>query len=151
KQFATTYADEGCRAGSPDPAGVENYAPAAGSGDPALHSSPLAAMTHTEELGADFSGLGLTTEEHPMALLRSRLTDVCRARDLKQVKTGQRITIAGAVICRQRPGTAKGFVFVSLEDETGIANAVVIPALFERLRLVITQESALKITGIGQN
>jgi error-prone DNA polymerase len=108
-------------------------------------------MTQAEELGADFSGLGLTTGEHPMALLRSRLTDVCRAGDLKHAKTGQRITIAGSVICRQRPGTAKGFVFVSLEDETGIANAVVVPALFERLRLVITQEPALRITGLVQN
>jgi error-prone DNA polymerase len=55
------------------------------------------------------------------------------------------------VICRQRPGTAKGFVFISLEDETGIANAVVIPAFFERHRLVITQEPSLKITGRLQN
>jgi error-prone DNA polymerase len=62
-----------------------------------------------------------------------------------------RITIAGSVICRQRPGTAKGFVFISLEDETGIANAVVVPALFERLRLIITQEPSLRITGPLQN
>lgn len=55
------------------------------------------------------------------------------------------------MICRQRPGTAKGFVFVSLEDETGIANAVVVPALFERRRLVVTQEPALRITGVVQN
>lgn len=86
-----------------------------------------------------------------MAMLRERLTGVCAAKNLGDVKTGQRVTIAGSVICRQRPGTAKGFVFISLEDETGIANAVVVPALFERLRLVITQEPALRITGVVQN
>ncbi|HEX2854019.1 MAG TPA: error-prone DNA polymerase [Opitutaceae bacterium] len=114
-------------------------------------NSPLATMSRVEELSADFSGLGLTTGEHPMAMLRSRLPGVCSAEGLKKTKTGDRVTIAGSVICRQRPGTAKGFVFVSLEDETGIANAVVVPALFERLRLVITQEPALRITGIVQN
>ncbi|MES2694049.1 MAG: error-prone DNA polymerase [Verrucomicrobiota bacterium] len=113
--------------------------------------SPLAAMSHSEELQADFLGLGLTTEEHPMATLRTRLTDVTPAKDLKATPNGLRVTIAGAVICRQRPGTAKGFVFISLEDETGIANAVVVPALFERLRLTITQEPALRITGPLQN
>ena len=61
------------------------------------------------------------------------------------------MSIAGAVICRQRPGTAKGFVFVSLEDETGVANAIVTPDLFEKRRLVITQESFLRITGKLQN
>jgi error-prone DNA polymerase len=86
-----------------------------------------------------------------MALLRSRLTDVCSATDLKRTKTGDRVTIAGSVICRQRPGTASGIVFVSLEDETGIANAVVMPHIFEANRLVITQEAALRITGPVQN
>lgn len=64
---------------------------------------------------------------------------------------GLRVTIAGAVICRQRPGTAKGLVFVSLEDETGIANAVVRPDLFEERRMVVTQEPLLRITGTVQN
>lgn len=113
--------------------------------------SPLFAMSRSEELQADFAGLGLTTGEHPMAVLRPRLTGITPAKDLKEVADGTRVTIAGSVICRQRPGTAKGFVFVSLEDETGIANAVVIPALFERLRLTITQEPALRITGPLQN
>jgi error-prone DNA polymerase len=113
--------------------------------------SPLARMTINERLRADFRGMELTTGVHPMALLRPRLTNVWSAADLKTVANGERVTIAGAVICRQRPGTANGFVFVSLEDETGIANAVVIPQLFERDRLVITQEPALKITGRLQN
>jgi error-prone DNA polymerase len=113
--------------------------------------SPLAPMTLSERLGADFMHTGLTTGRHPMALLRDCLPDVCRAADLKHTVTGQRITIAGSVICRQRPGTASGIVFVSLEDETGIANAVVLPPIFEANRLVITQESALRITGLVQN
>lgn len=113
--------------------------------------SPLAPMSQAELLQADFSGLGLTTADHPMTLLRERLPGVCRASDLKSMPDGHRVTIAGSVICRQRPGTAKGFVFISLEDETGIANAIVVPTLFERLRLTITQESALKITGPLQN
>ena len=113
--------------------------------------SPLTRMTINERLRADFRGMELTTGAHPMALLRPRLTNVWSAADLKTVPNGDRVTIAGAVICRQRPGTANGFVFVSLEDETGIANAVVIPQLFERDRLIITQEPALKITGRLQN
>ncbi len=113
--------------------------------------SPLAPMTLTERLRADFQGLDLTTGTHPMALLRDRLPDVCPARNLKDVPNGRRVSIAGSVICRQRPGTAKGFVFISLEDETGIANAVVLPAFFEQHRLLITQESSLKITGPLQN
>jgi len=112
---------------------------------------PLAAMTLAERLRADFTGLELTTGVHPMVLIRPRLPDVWRAADLTLVQDGERVTIAGSVICRQRPGTAKGFVFISLEDETGIANAIVLPQLFEAKRLVITQESALRITGKLQN
>jgi error-prone DNA polymerase len=114
-------------------------------------ASPLRSMSPIEQVRADFAGLNLTVGEHPMAHLRPRLTGVCRAADLPQTKTGQHVIIAGSVICRQRPGTAAGFVFISLEDETGIANAVVVPALFERLRLTITQEPALRITGVVQN
>jgi error-prone DNA polymerase len=82
-----------------------------------------------------------------MKALRASLPGVLRAADLAGARNGAWVTIAGSVICRQRPGTAKGFVFVSLEDETGIANAVVRPALFEQFRLLITQESALVIRG----
>lgn len=125
---------------------------AAETGDPVEKtSSPLVPMSQAEEIHADFAGLDLTTSEHPMAMLRRRLPDVCPAGSLIHISDGQRVTIAGSVICRQRPGTAKGFVFVSLEDETGIANAIVVPDLFERLRLIITQEPALKITGKLQN
>ena len=108
-------------------------------------------MTLAERLRADFTGLELTTGTHPMALVRDQLPDAWRASDLAVARDGERVTIAGSVICRQRPGTAKGFMFISLEDETGIANVIVVPQLFEARRLVITQEPALRITGQLQN
>jgi len=104
-------------------------------------------MTLPERFAADFAGMSLTAGKHPMQLVRARLPDVTPACDLVVEKDGHTVTIAGSVICRQRPGTAKGVVFISLEDETGIANAIVYAALFERMRLTITQESALRITG----
>jgi error-prone DNA polymerase len=116
-----------------------------------LTPSPLAPMTPAERLRADFAGLELTTGLHPMALIRDRLPGVWRAADLTLARDGEEVVVAGAVICRQRPGTAKGFVFISLEDETGIANVIVVPQLFEAHRLVITQESALRIAGRLQN
>jgi len=110
-------------------------------------------MNPAERLRADYNGTHLTTGPHPMALLRKTLEpqNIWRACDLPQAKAGDTIRIAGNVICRQRPGTAKGFVFISLEDETGISNAIVAPKLFEELRLVITQESFLMIEGRLQN
>ena len=112
---------------------------------------PLAAMSRSERLAADFSGMHLTTGPHAMALLRPHLSGLWRAADLVHARDGETLCIAGNVICRQRPGTAKGFVFISLEDETGIANAIVAPQLFETERLVITQESFLLIEGQVQN
>jgi error-prone DNA polymerase len=112
---------------------------------------PLAPMQPIERTRADFRGTGLTTGPHPMAYLRPRLPEVWRAADLPQARTGTLLRIAGQVICRQRPGTAKGFVFISLEDETGTANAIVLPQLFEERRLVITEEPFLVIEGVVQN
>lgn len=109
--------------------------------------SPLPPMDDFERLDADFSGTGVTTGRHPMALIREQLTEITRACDLEAVEEGAVVKIGGLVICRQRPGTAKGIVFVSLEDETGVANAIVLPQVFERLRLTITQETFLSITG----
>jgi error-prone DNA polymerase len=108
-------------------------------------------MTLAERLQADFTGLELTTGTHPMALIRAQLPDVWCAADLPLARDGERLIVAGSVICRQRPGTAKGFMFISLEDETGLTNVIVVPQLFEAARLVITQEPALRITGKLQN
>ena len=108
-------------------------------------------MNAFERLEADFSGTGVTTGRHPMALIRERLRDVTLASDLPRCRNGKPVHVAGMVICRQRPGTAKGFVFISLEDETGVSNVIVDPRLFERRRLTITQEPFLSIQGKVQN
>jgi error-prone DNA polymerase len=108
-------------------------------------------MDAFERLQADYSGLSLTTGPHPMALIRDRLPDLWRAANLQQVKDGQQVRIAGMVICRQRPGTARGVCFVSLEDETGISNAIIAPSLFEEERLKITSEPFLIIEGPAQS
>jgi len=115
--------------------------------------SPLAAMTAEERIVADYSGAGLTTGPHPMAYHRAalRANNILASSDLPTCPGNQRIQIAGCVIARQRPGTAKGFVFLSLEDETGIANIILAPDLFERDRLIVTRNRFLLVTGTVQN
>jgi len=114
-------------------------------------AAPLRPMDAFERTFADYSGLRLTTGPHPMALVRERLADVWRAGDLKRANDGDYVRVAGQVICRQRPGTAKGVCFVSLEDETGISNFIVAPAMFEAERLKITTEPFLLMEGVVQN
>jgi len=110
-------------------------------------------MTPIERLVADYAGTGLTIGKHPMAFRREELAlkGVVRARDLPSVKNGRRVRTAGMVITRQRPGTAKGFVFLTLEDETGVANIIIRPDLFDRERLVVVQSPFLLVEGILQN
>jgi error-prone DNA polymerase len=119
----------------------------------ALHDqpAPLRPMDFGERLQSDYLGLQLTTGPHPMALVRPQLERVWRATDLKRVRHGRLVRVAGQVICRQRPGTAKGICFISLEDETGVANLIVTAKLFERERLKITTEPFLLITGQVQH
>jgi error-prone DNA polymerase len=114
---------------------------------------PLPAMSATDRLVADYDRTGLTIGPHPMALRRSDLAvrGVLRAIDLPRARDGRRVRVAGAVITRQRPGTAKGFVFLTLEDETGIANIIVRPDLFDRERTAIVSEPFLLIEGTLQN
>lgn len=104
-------------------------------------------MSPSERLAADFASQRLTTGRHPMHRLRRYLPEVWTAEMMQDSVHGQQVIIAGNVICRQRPGTARGMVFVSLEDETGIANAIVAPQLFERVRLVLVEEPYLRIIG----
>jgi error-prone DNA polymerase len=118
---------------------------------PDTKNSPLAPMTLPERVKADYETMNLTTGPHPMKLLRGSLPNIWRASDLVQARHGATVRIAGNVICRQRPGTAKGFVFISLEDETGVSNAIVDPDLFERFRLATTEEAFLLIEGEVQN
>jgi error-prone DNA polymerase len=118
---------------------------------PKNSESPLKPMTLPERVKADYETMDLTTGPHPMKLLRPKFPNAWRAIDLHKARHGALVQIAGNVICRQRPGTAKGFVFISLEDETGVSNAIVDPDLFERFRLTITEESFLLIEGEVQN
>ena len=115
--------------------------------------SPLPSMSLLDRVRADYDGTGLTIGPHPMALARSSLATrgVQRALDLARGRAGRRVRVAGAVITRQRPGTAKGFVFLSLEDETGIANIIVNPDVFAIYKRVIVDEPYLLVEGILQN
>jgi len=110
-------------------------------------------MTSEERLIADFRGTGMTVGPHPMAYHRSEMKrqGVSSAIELRALCDGARVRIAGGVIARQRPGTAKGFVFLSIEDETGIANAIITPQLFERYHVTIVHQQFLLIEGQLQN
>jgi error-prone DNA polymerase len=118
-----------------------------------LEDCPLPAMSADERLVADYAGTHLTIGPHPMAMRRTELAmrGVLRAVDLSRARDGRRIRVAGSVITRQRPGTAKGFVFLTLEDETGIANVIVRPDLFDRDRMTILEQPFLLVDGILQN
>jgi error-prone DNA polymerase len=115
--------------------------------------SPLAAMTDEERLVADFRATGLTVGPHPMQYRRAEMKrmGIYRASDLAQLPNGRRLRIGGCVIARQRPGTAKGMMFMSLEDETGIANAIVAPDLLQKNRVLLISERFLMIEGVLQN
>jgi error-prone DNA polymerase len=120
---------------------------------PSTEFCPLKPMTESERLVADYAGTGFTIGRHPMALRREELAmrGVLRAIDLKSARQGRAVRVAGMVITRQRPGTAKGFVFLTLEDETGVANIIVRPDLFARDRMVIVEEPFLVVQGVLQN
>jgi len=109
-------------------------------------------MTVPERLLADYAGTSLTIGPHPMSLRRPELAlrGVLRASDLSLGRHGRRVRVAGAVITRQRPGTAKGFVFLTLEDETGIANIIVRPDLFTEQRAAVVGSPYLIVEGTLQ-
>jgi error-prone DNA polymerase len=116
-------------------------------------STPLLAMTTEERLVADFSSTGLTMGPHPMAYHRAEMnrSGVIRATDLRIMPDGVYARVAGSVIARQRPGTAEGFIFLSLEDETGISNTIINPGLYERNRIAVTRGKFLRVDGTLQN
>jgi error-prone DNA polymerase len=120
-----------------------------GTGD----EKPLRRMTTDERLVADYSGTGITTGPHPMAYQRAALrrNGILSAQELEGCACNRSVRVAGCVIARQRPGTAKGFVFLSLEDETGIVNVIIAPDVFEQNRLVVTRSRFLEIEGRLQN
>src|SRR6185295_14058540 len=113
-------------------------------------SSPLLPMTSFEETAADYASTHMTAGPHVMAHLRDRLRaeGVLSARELTAAAHGTRVRVAGHVIVRQRPGTAKGMCFLTLEDETGTANAVVTPPRYERWRVVLNTSPLLEVDGV---
>jgi error-prone DNA polymerase len=116
-------------------------------------NSPLLPMTLPERMDADFRGTGLTIGKHPVAYHRAELNKLgaLRALDVGKLRNGSLVRIAGWVIVRQRPGTAKGFVFLTLEDETGVSNVIITPQIFDQNRLVLVDHPFLLIEGTLQN
>jgi len=115
-----------------------------------ISDCPLVPMTRSERLSADYETTQVTVGAHPVEFLRAQHPDAWTAMEVKQAAHGVRLETVGMVICRQRPGTAKGFVFLSLEDETGVSNIVIAPQLYEQTRLVIAEEAFLRIEGVIQ-
>jgi error-prone DNA polymerase len=115
--------------------------------------SPLEEMNVHERLIADYTGTGLTVGPHPLTFRRRELAmrGVLPAIELPRAKSGRRVRTAGMVITRQRPGTAKGFVFLTLEDETGISNIIIRPDLYAADRLTVVESSFLLVEGVLQN
>jgi error-prone DNA polymerase len=115
--------------------------------------SPLRQMTTEERLSADYSGTGLTVGKHPLHYRRKELhaMKVLTSAELRHYRDGEYVRAAGCVIARQRPGTAKGFIFLSMEDETGIANVIITPDLYERERVVVTRSKFVLVEGALQN
>ncbi len=116
-------------------------------------TSPLQQMSIEERLVEDYAGTGLTVDKHPMYHRRPELRrqGIRSAEELRHRRDGEFVRVAGCVIARQRPGTAKGFIFISMEDETGIANVIVTPDLYDRDRLVVTRSRFLLVEGPLQN
>ena len=114
--------------------------------------APVPPLTPVELTEADFRVTGLSPAGHPLRHFRKTLDarGVVRAADLVRQRNGSWVTVAGIVICRQRPGTAKGFCFVTLEDETGLANVVITPKLFEQHRRLVVRSPLLVVEGVLQ-
>jgi error-prone DNA polymerase len=116
-------------------------------------ASPLHQMEVEERLVADYNGTGMTVGPHPMAYQRSALRrmGILSAAELRESPHGKQAVVAGSVITRQRPGTAKGLIFITLEDETGNSNIIVMPDLYSSNPLVVLHERFLKVKGVVQN
>ena len=115
--------------------------------------SPLYRMEIEERLIADYHGTGMTVGPHPMAYRRAALRKmgICSAAELRQQPHGKPAVVAGCVITRQRPGTAKGLIFLTLEDETGNANIIVMPDVYSADPMVVLHERFVKVRGTVQN
>jgi error-prone DNA polymerase len=119
---------------------------------PETGPSPLREMTVAEETQADYGGTQLTLGPHPLSYRREQLRrrGIVTAADLVRYRNGDIVRTAGAVIVRQRPGTAKGLLFLTLEDETGMSQAIVSPDLLQRHRQLIVGSPGLVVEGVLQ-
>jgi error-prone DNA polymerase len=109
----------------------------------------LAPMPLGEHVVEDYRHLSLSLKAHPVSFLRDRLAarQILRAEDLSNVASGKRVTVAGLVLVRQRPGSASGVIFLTMEDETGVANTIIWPKVFERLRPIVLGARFIAVTG----
>ncbi|HZE25518.1 MAG TPA: OB-fold nucleic acid binding domain-containing protein, partial [Blattabacteriaceae bacterium] len=116
-------------------------------------ASPLARMDMEERLVSDYHGTGLTTGPHPMFYRRSEMhrLNIKSAAEMRAMAHGRRAIVAGAVITRQRPGTASGLIFLTLEDETGYANVIVMPHVYEKYRQAVLEPKFIRVSGRIQN
>ncbi len=116
-------------------------------------SSPLEQMTEIERVVTDLKLTGVSIGKHPITFLRARLNEwgVTPVTRLSELRNNSMVHLAGVVICRQRPSTAKGIIFLSLEDETGIVNVIVMPDIFEQSRFIVVNSPTLHIVGLLQN
>ncbi|HEY9677348.1 MAG TPA: error-prone DNA polymerase [Drouetiella sp.] len=116
---------------------------------PQTRNEEVVEMTHLQEIVADYNTMGLSTGEHPMYFYRDWATrrGIKACEELKSEMHESKLTVAGSVICRQRPETAKGFVFLTLEDETGMANVIIKPKIFDAFRRIILKSNYLAVTG----
>jgi error-prone DNA polymerase len=135
-----------------DPAGAAERLPLfAASADGLSREQPveLPAMPPGEHVVQDYRSLSLSLKAHPVSFLRDELraASVVEAGRLPHLKNGRRISVAGLVLVRQRPGTAQGVIFTTLEDETGVANIIVWPKVFERYRPIVLGARFVKVTG----
>ncbi len=109
----------------------------------------LTAMTRGREVVEDYRSVGLSLRNHPVSFLRATLNErrITSCADLAQRRDGSRLTVAGIVLVRQRPGSAQGVLFVTIEDETGHANLIVWPSVFERQRRILLSATMLACRG----
>jgi error-prone DNA polymerase len=135
-----------------DPAGAAERLPLFTSSADDLHREApveLPAMPASEHVVHDYRSLALSLKAHPVSFLRGELAAaaVVEAGRLLQLKSGRRVSVAGLVLVRQRPGTAQGVIFATIEDESGVANIIVWPKIFERYRPIVLGARFVKVTG----
>ena len=117
-------------------------------GEGLLESAPnLPVMDLREEVFEDYIGTRLTLREHPVTLLQKEIGRTLPSKNLRDTVDGRRVDVCGLVITRQRPGTASGVIFLTLEDGTGVSNIVVWPSMFEKRRKAVMAGRLLKISG----